>query len=80
MKIDHKRIIENYRAAYHRANGRELAASIAYEHGWFAFRYPSGFLFDRLRAAKMEEMTGKLAARAREQSGSFVEDDSMAGE
>jgi hypothetical protein len=80
MKIDHKRIIEDYRAAYHRANGREMFSRLTYESGWFVIRYPTGFVISRHRAAQMEAMTEKLAAQAREQFGSFVEDDSMAGE
>jgi hypothetical protein len=62
-KIDPQPIIDEYRAAYFKANGRELQYSLTYERGWFCFRSNSGFITGRHRARAMWEFIARLKAR-----------------
>jgi hypothetical protein len=60
MKIDPQPIIDEYRDAYLRANGRDTDRTITYENGWFVFRLRKLSNVSRYRADQMREMTARL--------------------
>lgn len=59
---DAPEIIRRYREAYLQANGYECSP-LTYERGWFVFHH-AGHRDGRYRAAKLREMTERLALRA----------------
>jgi hypothetical protein len=61
-KIDPQPIIDEYRDAYLRANGRDADSDLSYENGWFVFRF-RGILQLRYRAAQIRDMTARLKSR-----------------
>jgi hypothetical protein len=64
-KIDHEKIIREYRAAYKAANGRAIPEGVSYEAGWFIFRGSDGYAFHgRKRSYEIIEMTTRLKERA----------------
>jgi hypothetical protein len=64
MKIDPQPIIDEYRAAYLKANGRQMYSDILYQAGWFVFLPRYGTIVQgRYRAAQMREMIARLNAR-----------------
>lgn len=66
-KIDHASLIAEYQRLYRESNKVDLP-QIRYERGWFVIRYPGIFSFEhRYRAAEIQTMISRLAARIAEQ-------------